>query len=373
MEKAAEKIVNITESHFSSKWYKKLSEDTESLAHLLSDESAAICNSFEPMLQAIGCVPSKEALAQGWISTTVVRSYGSTWVMNPARGSGEYWYGIIDSDAVLISMDLTLNERAIYRGPSVELIGFGCYGHDMTDYLIDPLPDKRPALIGYRWTYHLFQQICEAHTQFKSCSLSLRPKALERYSQLLGVTPKDILSAISQLDGTRELPKLKEAMNEFVDARPSKNCAPVYYHAKLVELLVLLIDGVHRDQIARNSRSVQDWEICEEASQYIKANLDQDLSTHTLEKVLHLSAARLIDAFRRSRGTTPQDFVRKQRMEFAAMQLLDGNETICNIAKYVGYANQGAFSEAFKAMTGMTPSRFRRDKLSHPYQNPLDR
>ncbi|ERI05291.1 AraC family transcriptional regulator [Atopobium sp. oral taxon 810] len=373
MEKVPEKITNITENHFSSKWYKKLSEDPELLTEQSSGDLSAIRNTFEPILQTIGCVPSKEALDQGWISKTAIRSYGSTWVMNPARGSGECWYGIIDSDAVLISMDLKLNERAIYRGPSVELIGFGCYGHDMTNYFIEPLPDKRPALIGYRWTYHLFQQICEAHAQFKSCSLSLRPKALERYSCLLGVTPKDILSAISQLDGTRELSKLKEAMNEFVDARPSKNCAPAYYHAKLIELLVLLIDGVHRDHTARSSRSVQDWEICEEASQYIKANLDQDLSTRTLEKVLHLSAARLIDAFRRSRGTTPQDFIRKQRVEFAAMQLLDGNETICNIAKHVGYANQGAFSEAFKAMTGLTPSRFRRDKLSHPCQNLLDR
>jgi len=52
------------------------------------------------------------------------------------------------------------------------------------------------------------------------------------------------------------------------------------------------------------------------------------------------------------------------RKEIAVSYLKDGNDSICEIALLLGFADQSAFQHAFKRWTGKTPGEYRRLLMS---------
>ncbi len=58
-------------------------------------------------------------------------------------------------------------------------------------------------------------------------------------------------------------------------------------------------------------------------------------------------------------GETFSSFMRKRRLEWAAMELLSSRRGILDIALDVGYETQESFSRAFKSHFGITPGKFR--------------
>jgi AraC-like DNA-binding protein len=72
-----------------------------------------------------------------------------------------------------------------------------------------------------------------------------------------------------------------------------------------------------------------------------------------------LSLSQLERQFRRVFHLTPQQWLTRLRIE-AAMQQLQGEDTIAAIGQSCGFSDQSAFSRQFKAMVGLTPRDYRR-------------
>lgn len=70
--------------------------------------------------------------------------------------------------------------------------------------------------------------------------------------------------------------------------------------------------------------------------------------------------------FQRSVGETPADYLRRIRLDAAALRLRWTRESVGSIASAVGYASQAAFTRAFQERYGMSPLRFRKDVLRWP-------
>lgn len=64
--------------------------------------------------------------------------------------------------------------------------------------------------------------------------------------------------------------------------------------------------------------------------------------------------------FREIRGTTPRDFIMRQRIDAAKRLLLSSSHSIARIAELTGFSDIYHFSRRFKAATGRSPSRFRK-------------
>jgi AraC-like DNA-binding protein len=83
-------------------------------------------------------------------------------------------------------------------------------------------------------------------------------------------------------------------------------------------------------------------------------SLDQ-LSTETA-----MSRATFIRRFRTATGTTFGQFLTRTRLMIAADLLDNTDRNVADIASEVGYQSESAFTRAFRAAIGETPSRFRR-------------
>lgn len=93
---------------------------------------------------------------------------------------------------------------------------------------------------------------------------------------------------------------------------------------------------------------------------YIKANLEGDLSNKILAKVANVSEDYVGQYFKMLTGINPQDYIEYQRMEAAVELLRTTKKSIRDIGKEVGYKDTAYFCRRFKMMFGVPAGKMRR-------------
>ena len=96
---------------------------------------------------------------------------------------------------------------------------------------------------------------------------------------------------------------------------------------------------------------------------YINDNLSEDLFIEDLAKKLNLSISRFINKLKNELGTTPSDFIQRQRIEKSKHFIQNTSLSFTEIAFKLHFPSSQHFSTIFKKYTGVTPSSFRK---SHP-------
>ena len=77
----------------------------------------------------------------------------------------------------------------------------------------------------------------------------------------------------------------------------------------------------------------------------------------------HLAmTARTLQGKLKDEGTSFRKLQEEVRKQLAIGYLKDGNDSICEIALLLGFADQSAFHHAFKRWTGRTPGEYRKIK-----------
>lgn len=93
---------------------------------------------------------------------------------------------------------------------------------------------------------------------------------------------------------------------------------------------------------------------------YIDQHLEQQISLNTLAEVAHFSPFHFHRLFSAWMGETFGDYLRRRRVEVAAMRLAAQPRTrILNVALSVGFGSAEAFTRAFKNRFGCSPTAWR--------------
>jgi AraC family transcriptional regulator of arabinose operon len=93
---------------------------------------------------------------------------------------------------------------------------------------------------------------------------------------------------------------------------------------------------------------------------FIHSHLSEPLTNQRLADRACLSIEGLSKAFRSRLGISPAAYVTQCRIKEASQMLLQGADSIDQIALRTGFANRHYFSRIFKKLTGESPARFRR-------------
>lgn len=102
---------------------------------------------------------------------------------------------------------------------------------------------------------------------------------------------------------------------------------------------------------------------------HIQRHLDDELPLDELAKVAAFSPYHFHRIFRGMTGESVKEHVRRLRLERAAMRLKYSDTPVTSIAFEAGYETHEAFTRAFKAKQGLSPSAFRSSSGNFP---PLD-
>jgi AraC family transcriptional regulator len=117
----------------------------------------------------------------------------------------------------------------------------------------------------------------------------------------------------------------------------------------------------HADALFRESPGVNGLSFGQERTvlDYVDQHLQKSISLEDLACTVGLSRYHFARRFRQSTGTTPHEFVLRQRVERAKTLLHRTNTPLPDIACSCGFADQSHMTREFRKRVGLTPGRYR--------------
>ncbi|ODN71516.1 HTH-type transcriptional activator Btr [Methylobrevis pamukkalensis] len=146
-----------------------------------------------------------------------------------------------------------------------------------------------------------------------------------------------------------------ELMRETSAGRMMVETAAMTLTARVVQAY-----GSDRPTSGDNPNEVDCPKRIQRAIDYIRDNLERDISISDLAEIACLSPFHFARMFKRVTGRTPHGFVSAERFDLARKLLADPEVSLVTVAHRTGFSTQAAFGTAFKRATGSTPGDYRR-------------
>jgi RpiB/LacA/LacB family sugar-phosphate isomerase len=102
---------------------------------------------------------------------------------------------------------------------------------------------------------------------------------------------------------------------------------------------------------------------------HVRENIAQELAVAELARVVGMSQYYFSKLFKLSTGTTPHQYVMRQRVERAQEFLRDGPTPLAEVATHVGFETQSHFTSVFRRLSGVTPKHYREMHQASPAQD----
>jgi AraC family transcriptional regulator len=101
--------------------------------------------------------------------------------------------------------------------------------------------------------------------------------------------------------------------------------------------------------------------------EYCDAHLDQNPSLSELSQVANLSSFHFAHAFRQTTGLPPHRYILKRKIERAIQLIIQGKNSLTQIAYLLGHTDQAHFSKSFKLATGLSPRQYMKANSARLY------
>ncbi|MGI6105276.1 MAG: helix-turn-helix domain-containing protein [Raoultibacter sp.] len=293
---------------------------------------------------------------------------GELWRVDADLGRGYVWYYPINDVMAVTITDVEYHKDVLVAYEVPDFFCFGKHNRNMSSYFFNdsqkyqtnlPVDSK---IIGYTWKQSPFKETVRKNKHYCVTGISLLPEAVAMLGARFTTNPFALGSAIAELDGAQFVPGIDELFTTLFKLRPGTSSAPIFYESKVLEACALLVDWWENKQSpASVSIRPVDRSALNITLNYIEKHLDEPLRLDTLCKISCMSASKLSGLFKLTKGQTPMEYVREQRME-QACKLLGGSDIpLGELASKLGFSHQGSFSEAFKAVYGVSPLAYRKN------------
>lgn len=186
------------------------------------------------------------------------------------------------------------------------------------------------------------------------CSVVILGKKLEDVSNNTGIF------------NSHEIYKIMLSYVKMVDAERAKIIISRLMELRNVEesgfgkdMEMLLQEGNIDDTYEKIRTKYNDDEIIATAKEYIKNNFNKDISRNDIADVVYFNAAYFSRYFKQQTGIALGDYICSVRMNHA-VEFLNQNSKIQDVAKKCGFKNVRHFQRRFKTYTGYSPSDYRK-------------
>ena len=98
---------------------------------------------------------------------------------------------------------------------------------------------------------------------------------------------------------------------------------------------------------------------------FIRDHVTDEIGIENIAEELCVSKSYFIRIFKKETGTTPLNFILRNKIEKAQLLLIAGEQSVKQVAFLVGFEDFSYFSRVFKKITGLTPNEYRKEARSH--------
>lgn len=103
-----------------------------------------------------------------------------------------------------------------------------------------------------------------------------------------------------------------------------------------------------------------DWiELLRYTIDYMEDHLLAPISADDIAKELHVSGFYLQKGFRLMTGYSISEYIRNRRLYLAALELIDANQKVIDVAYKYGYETPESFTKAFRRFHGVSPMQIK--------------
>ncbi len=185
---------------------------------------------------------------------------------------------------------------------------------------------------------------------------------LDQIYKVLTTVGSPVFSGIQHKQAAKTFERIFSIMKE----RPIAMEAGI--HAEVAKLINFLFEARHEAVPGSNTEIPNSLRKPLEA---MRLNYTQQLTVGELAKMAGMSVSSFHRQFKAATGTSPIDWLKRERINQAKKKLLESDDTIASIAEATGYYDQFYFSRDFKKMTGLAPTEYRqRERREKKYANP---
>lgn len=142
-----------------------------------------------------------------------------------------------------------------------------------------------------------------------------------------------------------------------LEAAPSLPILRAGYRDLLLSLVLSILPASVRDPEQGPARASAPWQV-RRAEQWLEAHAAEPVRMEDLALALGVSLRTIQHAFRRSRGITPREFLKRCRLDLARrrLQAAEPCETVSMIALECGFGHFGDFARSYRTRFGELPS-----------------
>ena len=129
----------------------------------------------------------------------------------------------------------------------------------------------------------------------------------------------------------------------------------------LLRIFRLLSTG-YEFSLSKEQQKTMNWIIFEEVCDYMQSHY-QDTNTQELMDLFHFQKDYFNRLIKKKTGMTYSEYLQNIRLKKAKTMLLETNLSVSEIAEQVGYHNKGYFYKIFTEKFGMTPAKYRENRI----------
>ena len=144
------------------------------------------------------------------------------------------------------------------------------------------------------------------------------------------------------------------------DVRQGSPLGPIYGETVAAALMAHLVH--ERAQIApeRLDRPALSADVATRVRDYIEAHVGEPILLGDLASLVGIEIHKVARAFKKSFGIAPHRYILRARVARAKAMLRRRDLSLVDIALSAGFSNQSHFTKAFKKLTGISPSSYRK-------------
>lgn len=184
-----------------------------------------------------------------------------------------------------------------------------------------------------------------------------------RAKELMTLSGLNIENPIYKSSDTELSSKLQDELLHIIH---NSDASPLHLIGHLYEVMDLM-SASSKNRINTSSGKLTDFYI-HEAMSFIEQNYENQITIEDIADFCQLNRSYFGKIFKRSIGSTPQEFLLNYRMKKATELLKMTSIPIKDISVSVGYPNQMHFSRAFKRQHGISPRDWRSKNKLHEHR-----
>ena len=126
----------------------------------------------------------------------------------------------------------------------------------------------------------------------------------------------------------------------------------------VIGLVYQFLDLLFKNTLVEISNDVKGRHVMQQATEYIKNNLPEKISTKQLSQEFGYTEEHFCRLFKEMTGFTPMNYLRICRLEKALNLLRNENLSVSEVAARCGFDDSNYFARCFKTHFGKTPREF---------------